>query len=98
MSWLARADAPHRCVMPAQLGNNTDGAIWRCDACGICWRLNLPITRDPRAASWTRLPDEQLVGRGHAVLPGSACWCDGPQHSWSPGWCPSSGPVTRRRS
>lgn len=27
---------------------------------------------------------------------GGTCHCDGPPHTWSPGWCPEAGPVTRR--
>jgi len=96
MSWLARAEAPHRCVMPRDDRTARDGDIWRCDACGICWRARVfdGDQREPgRSVTFTRLPDETLVRGGHAVLPGSTCHCDGPPHQWSPGWCPSSGPV-----
>lgn len=32
---------------------------------------------------------------GGLVASTDPCVCDGPPHTWSPGWCPQSGPVTR---
>lgn len=52
-------------------------------------RLQLP---------WT----DQLAPPRPGLIPGlvrgdGVCHCDGPPHAWSPGWCPSDGPVREVR-
>lgn len=32
--------------------------------------------------------------RDQTAAPGGTCHCDGPPHTYAPGWCPASGPVT----
>lgn len=40
------------------------------------------------------LMSEDIIEDGVLTMSGT-CHCDGPPHTYSPGWCPRSGPVVR---